>query len=128
MRRRRRPGEVVEEAVQVRRGARRVGGRRPLLELLRAQPALREVVAQRPDGLLPLGGTDADRMRLRCTHATDGTAAPDRPTGVSARVASSGEGPISSRRAGAAVEASGSVFRIEGFDSRHVLELRLLDG
>jgi glutamate formiminotransferase/glutamate formiminotransferase/formiminotetrahydrofolate cyclodeaminase len=29
--------------------------------------------------------------------------------------------------AGAAVEAAGSVFRIEGFDSRHVLELRLLD-
>jgi len=30
--------------------------------------------------------------------------------------------------AGAAVEAAGSVLRIEGFDSRHVLELRLLDG
>ena len=29
--------------------------------------------------------------------------------------------------AGAAVEAAGSVLRIEGFDSRHVLELRLLD-
>ena len=29
--------------------------------------------------------------------------------------------------AGAAVEAAGSLLRIEGFDSRHVLELRLLD-
>jgi len=29
--------------------------------------------------------------------------------------------------AGAAVEAAGSMLRIEGFDSRHVLELRLLD-
>jgi glutamate formiminotransferase len=29
--------------------------------------------------------------------------------------------------AGAAVEAAGNVLRIEGFDSRHVLELRLLD-
>ena len=30
--------------------------------------------------------------------------------------------------AGAAVEAAGTLLRIEGFDSRHVLELRLLDG
>jgi glutamate formiminotransferase len=30
--------------------------------------------------------------------------------------------------AGAAVEAAGSLLRIDGFDSRHVLELRLLDG
>ena len=30
--------------------------------------------------------------------------------------------------AGAAVEAAGNLLRIEGFDSRHVLELRLLDG
>ena len=30
--------------------------------------------------------------------------------------------------AGAAVEAAGSLLRIQGFDSRHVLELRLLDG
>jgi glutamate formiminotransferase len=29
--------------------------------------------------------------------------------------------------AGAAVEAAGCLLRIEGFDSRHVLELRLLD-
>ena len=29
--------------------------------------------------------------------------------------------------AGAAVEAAGTLLRIEGFDSRHVLELRLLD-
>jgi hypothetical protein len=29
--------------------------------------------------------------------------------------------------AGAAVEAAGALLRIEGFDSRHVLELRLLD-
>jgi hypothetical protein len=29
--------------------------------------------------------------------------------------------------AGAAVEAAGAAFGIEGFDRRHVLELRLLD-
>jgi glutamate formiminotransferase len=29
--------------------------------------------------------------------------------------------------AGAAVEAAGQILRIEGFDARHVLELRLLD-
>jgi glutamate formiminotransferase len=29
--------------------------------------------------------------------------------------------------AGAAIEAAGAVLRIDGFDSRHVLELRLLD-
>ena len=35
----------------------------------RVEPALREVVAERLDRLLPLGGTDADRSRIGCRHA-----------------------------------------------------------
>jgi hypothetical protein len=67
-------GQVVEEAVELVGGAGGVRRGHPLLELLRLQPALGEMVAQGLHGLLPLGGADADRTRLGCAHVIDGTA------------------------------------------------------
>ena len=73
--------QVVEQAVQLGRGTRGVGRGHPLLELRRLQPALREVLAERLDRLLPLGGADAYRSRIGCRHAPDVTAAGRGPTG-----------------------------------------------
>ena len=66
------------------RYARRSRGH-PLLELRRLQPALREVLAERLDRLLPLGGADTYRSRIGCRHAPDVTAAGRGHGGMPAR-------------------------------------------